>query len=206
MLRSRPAPEALRTLRQRGSMALGIAAILCCVGIVLPSALNPEVSLVFTGLMLLGAAAGWVLFVRPSVVLTVHGVHLNNPLRRTVIPWARVQDVSARWNLEVYADDKSYPAWAIASHIERPQRQGLLGLGSLGTRSTAEAAAPPPSRGATVGSAAALIEDAMTQWSEMRAEGRPEAVTDTEVVRTWDLPDLVVLGIPVLLTVAGFLR
>ncbi len=206
MLRSRPAPEALRTLRQRGSMALGIAAILCCVGIVLPSALNPEVSLVFTGLMLLGAAAGWVLFVRPSVVLTVHGVHLNNPLRRTVIPWAKVQDVSARWNLEVYADDKSYPAWAIASHIERPQRQGLLGLGSLGPKSTAEAAAPPPSRGATVGSAAALIEDAMTQWSEMRADGRPETVTDGEVVRTWDLPDLVVLGIPVLLTVAGFMR
>ncbi|MDQ6716120.1 MAG: PH domain-containing protein [Actinomycetota bacterium] len=187
-------------------MALGIAAILCCVGIVLPSALNPEVSLVFTGLMLLGAAAGWVLFVRPSVVLTVHGVHLNNPLRRTVIPWAKVQDVSARWNLEVYADDKSYPAWAIASHIERPQRQGLLGLGSLGPKSTAEAAAPPPSRGATVGSAAALIEDAMTQWSEMRADGRPETVTDGEVVRTWDLPDLVVLGIPVLLTVAGFMR
>jgi len=37
MARSAPAPEALRTLRQRGSIALGIVAIVACVGMVLAS-------------------------------------------------------------------------------------------------------------------------------------------------------------------------
>ncbi|MDQ6715297.1 MAG: hypothetical protein M3Z83_04225, partial [Actinomycetota bacterium] len=105
-----------------------------------------------------------------------------------------------------YADDRSYPAWAIASHIERPQRPGLLGLGSLGMKSSVEAAAPPPSRGATVGSAAALIEDAMAQWRELHTDGGPGGAADGQVVRTWDLPDLVVLGIPLLLALAGALR
>ncbi len=207
MTSSTPTDQALRTLRQRGSMLLGIAAMASCLGIVATSAFSEGVSIAFTGLMLLGAGIGWVLFVRPSVLLTMHGVHLNNPLRRTVIPWSKVQDVSARWNLEVYADDRSYPSWAIASHIERPQRQGLLGFGSLGPKAGSDAAAAPaPSGGATVGGAARLIEEAKGEWVELREDGRPEAVSGGRVVRTWNLPDILALGLPVLVTAFGFLR
>ncbi len=205
MSSSPPAPEALRTLRQRGSMALGIVATVLCLGFVVAALLSGGVSLVFLGVMLLGAAVGWVLFTRPSVVLTIEGVHLNNPLRRTTVPWSRVQDVSARWNLEVYANDRAYPAWAIASHIERPHGAGLLGMGALGRRADLEAGPPPP-KGTTVGSAARLIEDAKEEWSELAAAGRPEALSGGTVTRSWQPLDIAALAVPVVLVVVGILR
>jgi len=205
MSSSPPAPEALRTLRQRGSMALGIVACVLCLGFVVAALFSGGVSLVFLGVMLLGAAVGWVLFARPSVVLTIEGVHLNNPLRRTMLPWSQVQDVSARWNLEVYANDRAYPAWAIASHIERPHGSGLLGMGALGRRADLEAGPPPP-KGTTVGSAARLIEDAREEWAELAAVGRPEAVTGGTVTRSWQPLDIAALAVPVVLVVIGILR
>jgi len=205
MSSSASAPEALRTLRQRGSMALGIVASVLCLGFVIAALFSGGVSLVFLGVMLLGAAVGWVLFTRPSVVLTLEGVHLNNPVRRTVIPWSQVQDVSARWNLEVYANDRAHPAWAIASHIERPHGAGVLGMGALGRRAETDAGPPPP-RGTTVGSAARLIEDAKEEWAELAASGRPEAVTGGTVTRTWQPLDIAALVVPVVLVVIGILR
>jgi len=203
MARSDPAPEALRTLRQRGSIALGVSAIVVCVGMVVASILSGEPSLVLIGLMLLGAAVGWVLLVRPCVVITLHGIHLDNPIRRTVIPWSQVQDVSARWNLEVYSGDRAYPAWAIASHIERPASQGMLGFGVLG-RMSQQDVAPAPKEGTTVGSAARLIEDAKDEWAELVAEGRPEGHTGGELTRTWNLADILSLGVPVVIGVIAF--
>jgi len=205
MTSSPSAPEALRTLRQRGSMALGIVATVLCLGFVVAVLFSGGVTLVFLGFMLLGAAVGWVLFTRPSVILTIEGVHLNNPMRRTVVPWSQVQDVSARWNLEVYAGDRAYPAWAIASHIERPHGQGLLGMGALGRRAEVEAGPPPP-KGTTVGSAARLIEDAKEEWTGLAAAGRPEAVTGGTVTRTWQPLDIAAMVAPVVLIVVGLVR
>ena len=204
MARSAPAPEALRTLRQRGSIALGTVAIVACVGMVLASIISGEPSLVLIGLMLLGAAVGWVLLVRPCVVITLHGIHLDNPLRRTFIPWSQVQDVSARWNLEVYSGDRAYPAWAIASHVERPQGQGLMGLGAMGRKAGQDdIAGPPPPKGTTVGSSARLLESAMDEWRELAAEGRPEAQTGGTLTRTWQPLDIAALAVPILLIVVG---
>ena len=202
MARSAPAPEALRTLRQRGSIALGIAAIVACVGMVLASIVSGEPSLVLIGLLLLGAAVGWVLLVRPCVVITLHGIHLDNPLRRTFIPWSQVQDVSARWNLEVHSGDHAYPAWAIASHVERPAGQGMLGFGALG-RTSQQDVAPTPKEGTTVGSAARLLESAMDEWRELAAEGRPEAQTGGTLTRTWQPLEVAALAVPILLIVVG---
>ena len=205
MARSAPAPEALRTLRQRGSIALGTVAIVACVGMALASIVSGEPSLVLIGLMLLGAAMGWVLLVRPCVVITLHGIHLDNPIRRTVIPWSQVQDVSARWNLEVYSGDHAYPAWAIASHIERPASQGMLGFGALG-RASQQDVAPAPKEGTTVGSASRLLESAMDEWRELAAEGRLEAQTGGTLTRTWQPLDIAALAVPILLVVVGILR
>jgi hypothetical protein len=185
-------------------MMLGVVASVLCLGFVVAALFSGGVSLVFLGFMLLGAAVGWVLFTRPSVVITLQGVHLNNPVRRTVVPWCQLQDVSARWNLEVYANDRAYPAWAIASHIERPASPGLLGMGSLGRRAQLDAG-PPPAHGTTVGSAARLIEDAKDEWTELAAEGRPEAVTGDTVTRTWQPLDIAALLGPTVLIVVGLL-
>jgi hypothetical protein len=207
MAETSPSTAALRTLRQRGSVALGIIATVLCVGIVVTSVVTRSFSLVFDGFMLLGAACGWVLFTRPSLAVSLAGVHVNNPIRRTVVPWARVDDVATRWNLEVYTDTgASYAAWAISSHIQRPRGAGILGFNGVGrqamTDSTSQA---PPSDGATVRSAAQSVELARDEWSEMVADGRPEVSPEGQVTRTWELTDIALLGLPILLIVLGFL-
>ena len=204
MSRSTSAPEALRTLRQRGSVAMGIVAM--CLGglMAVLSVFSGEPSLVLIGGMLLLVAVGWVLFIRPSVVLTVVGVDLENPFRRTTIPWSHVEDVSPRWNLEVWAGGKAYSAWAIASHIERPKRQGIPGYGKLGLDDTADKA-PKPSEGATVGSASQLIETAMAEYAQLLAEGDSAAVTGREITRTWNWLDLACFALPVLVILVGIL-
>ena len=202
MSRSTSAPEALRTLRHRGSVAMGVVAM--CLGglMAVLSVFSGEPSLVLIGGMLLLVAVGWVLFIRPSVVLTVVGVDLENPFRRTTIPWSHIEDVSPRLNLEVWAGGKAYPAWAIASHIERPKRQGIPGYGKLGL-DTFATNAPRPSEGATVGSASQLIETAMAEYAQLLAEGDSAAVTGREITREWNWLDIACFAVPVLVILVG---
>lgn len=204
MSRPTSAPEALRTLRSRSSIALGIVAMAIGGLMAVLSVFSGEPSLILIGFMLLLVALGWVLFIRPSVVLTVVGVELDNPFRRTSIPWSHVEDVSPRWNLEVWAGGKAYPAWAIASHIDRPKRQGIPGYGTLDLGNAA-ATAPKPSEGATVGSATRLIETVMGEYAELLAEGDSAAVTGREITRAWNWLDIAAFAVPVLVILVGFL-
>jgi hypothetical protein len=204
MSRSTSAPEALRTLRSRGSMTLGIVAMALGGLMAVLSVFSGEPSLLLIGGMLLLVAVGWVLFIRPSVVLTVVGVELNNPFRRVSIPWSHVEDVSPRWNLEIWSGGKTFSAWAIASHIERPRRHGVPGFGRLDLASS-EAAGPRPSEGATVGSASRLIETAMGEYAELLAEGDSAAVTGREITREWNWLDVACFALPVLVTLVGLL-
>jgi hypothetical protein len=202
MSRSTSAPEALRTLRQRGSIALGIVAMSLGGLMAVLSVFSGEPSLILIGAMLMLMAIGWVLFIRPAVVLTIVGVELENPFRRTSIPWSHIEDVSPRWNLEIWADGKTYPAWAVASHIERPKRSGVLGYGKLGLDETT-VNAPKPSEGATVGSASRMIETAMSEYAELVAEGDSAAVTGREITRAWNWLDILCFVLPALVIVAG---
>jgi hypothetical protein len=205
MARSTSAPDALRTLRQRGSVAMGIVAMVLSGGLALLSVISGQVSVVFVGGALLVCAGCWLLFVRPSLVITMAGVELRNPFRCTRIPWAKVDDVSPRWNVEVWSGERSYPAWAIASHIERPQRGGIMTLGRLGAQAARdEAAAPKPGGGATVGSASRLIEDAMGEYAELVAEGDSAAATGQgEVTREWQGLDIALVAGSVLIILVG---
>ena len=203
MSRPTSAPEALRTLRSRSSIALGIITMAIGGLMAVLSMFSGEPSLVLIGFMLLLVAVGWVLFIRPSVVLTVVGVELDNPFRHTTIPWSHVEDVSPRWNLEVWAGGKAYPAWAIASHIDRPKRQGIPGYGKLDL--AAAASAPKPYEGATVGTASRLIETAMGEYAELVAEGDSAAVTGREITRGWNWLDLACFAVPVLVILVGML-
>jgi hypothetical protein len=202
MSRSTSAPEALRTLRQRGSVAMGIIAMVVGGLMAVLSVFSGDPSLVFIGVMLLLVAVGWVLFIRPSVVLTVVGIELDNPFRRTTIPWSHVEDVSPRWNLEVWSSGKAYPAWAIASHIERPKRQGVPGYGKLDLGAAATEGSKP-SEGATVGSASRLIETAMGEYAQLLAEGDSAAVTGREITREWTWLDIACFAVPVAVILVG---
>ena len=195
--------QALRTLRQRGSVVLGVIAMACGYGLAVWSLVGGEPSVVFIGAMLIVGGSGWAFFVRPAVVISLYGVHVHNPLRRTLIPWNRLVDVGTRWNLELYHGEKHTAAWAIASHVERQRGTGMLGMMSGRRMTAAPEAGPPPSKGVTVQSAAASVELAREEWVEMVTDRRPEVSADGEVERSWDLADLAVLGVPVLVVVAG---
>ncbi len=193
--------QALRTLRQRGSILLGATAMAAGFGLALWSVAGGEPSALFIGSMLLLGSAGWVFFVRPALVITLHGVHVHNPLRRTVVPWSQVADVGRRWNLEIYHGERRTAAWAIASHIERPRPSGLLNV--VSGRLKGDDTAPPPPKGVTVQSAAQSVEIAKQEWTEMVLDRRPEVSTDGEVERSWDWVDVAALGVPLLVVVLG---
>jgi hypothetical protein len=185
---------------------MGVIAMVLTGGMAMFSVLTGDLSLIFVGLMLFACGAAWVFFVRPSMVLTMVGVELRNPFRHTRIPWSQLEDVSARWNPEVWAGGRSYHAWAIASHIERPRNSGVLSLGRLGTQARVdEAKAPKPSGGATVGSAARLIETGMAEYAELVAEGDSAVVQGGEVSREWQWTDIAALGAPLLVVLVGLL-
>ena len=199
-------PEALRTLRQRGSVAMGYVAMVLSGGMAVLSVFSAEPSLIFIGLMLFACAAVWVLLVRPSLVITMVGVELRNPFRHTRIPWSQIEDVSPRWNVEVWSGGRPYPVWAVASHIERPRTSGVMSLGRLGTQAAIDAAkSPKPSGGATVGSASRLIETGMAEYAELVAEGDSAVVQGGNLTREWQWSDVAAVGVPLLLVLVGII-
>lgn len=210
-----PSREALRTLRQRGSLVLGWLAVVGGYGMALWSLVSGAPSLGFVGGAALVGGLGLVLFVRPALTISLHGVHVRNPLRRTVIPWVRLQDVGTRWNLELYfqgapgADgerpDRHVSSWAIAAHVQRQRGGGLLGALSPRRLEQVSQRSPEPAAasGTTVGSAAASVEVALAEWREMVTDRRDEVSTQGEVERSWDAVDLVAVLLPLLLVVVA---
>lgn len=200
---STSSPEVLRSLRQRGSAFLGWLAVVAFGGMALLSIVSGETSPVFLGALVLAATGSWVLLARPRVTITIEGVDLENPIRRTHLPWARIDDVSPRWNLEVWSGEKVYRAWAIASHIDRPKRGSMSSFGGPDAEELKNA--PRPTEKATVVASARLIEDAKEEWNEMVASGHPEARLGGQVTQRWDWADIVALSIPTLVILLGIL-
>lgn len=188
------------TFRQRGPMVLGRVCMVACLGMLALSVSAPD--LAFGGFMLLGVTGPYVLLVRPSVQVSVAGVHVNNPLRRTTIPWPLVQDCLARWNLKVYAGEQLVTSWAISSQIERPKSQGLQVFGLFGSARLDPAPTPsaPPVSAPHV---ARMITEARQEWDEAIADGTLVHDGSRAVVRAWQPLEFALLALPVLLVVAG---
>lgn len=210
------------TLRQMGAIVLGVAVILSCGAMAVLALFASPVNLVLVGAMLLGAAAGWSLCIRPAVLLSVAGVTVRNPTRTTFIPWALVDDVGGRWSLEVYSGDRTVPVWAVASHIERPRGASsgasglgpfgnLFGFGKPGNDPAADAPAPGstgrrPVRRVTVRTAVETIEQTRLTWAQEVADGLIVAPTEPRLERRWDWLDVALLLVPIVLIVVGILR
>jgi Bacterial PH domain len=135
-----------------------------------------------------GLALTWAIFVRPAVVLDDRGVTLRNVLRDVHVPWARLTDVTSRWNVKVFAGDKGYGAWAISSQVERPKR---VSSGGFGRRSAAlpqvtnvhRAPHPTVVTKVSTRSVADSIKAAKQEYDEALALGRsPESGTSVSGV------------------------
>ncbi|MFS0732617.1 PH domain-containing protein [Microbacterium sp. 1P10UB] len=147
-------------------------------------------------LLLLGDAvvrAGWaqMLLLAPWVLLVVWliyvamyasaietdaaGATVQNFLRRTRVPWAKVQDIRLRYQVVFDLDDGRQLKAYGGPVAGRPVRD----RGRMGFQMRRE---PPALR------ELALIQE---QWETAREQGAP----DTPVTRSWDLPALVALAV-----------
>lgn len=189
------------TFRQRGPMVLGWVCMAGCVGMLALSVSDPD--LAFSGLLLLGVTGAYVLLVRPSVQVSVAGVHVNNPMRRTTIPWPLVQDCLARWNLQLYAGEQLVTSWAISSQIERPRSQGLQVFGLFGS-SRLDPAPGPPTVHVSAPHVARMITEAREEWDEAIADGTLVHDGSSALVRAWAPLDFALLALPVVMILAGF--
>jgi hypothetical protein len=189
------------TFRQRGSVALGGVCMAACLGMLALSVTAPD--LLFSGFMLFGVTVPFVLLVRPSLQVSVAGVHVNNPLRRTIIPWPLVQECLARWNLQVYAGDQLVTAWAISSHVDRPRSSGLQILGMFG-RSRLDMSESTPAESVSAPRMARLITEAREEWDEAIADGSLVPDGPGTIVRTWQPVDFALLALPLVVVLAGF--
>ena len=198
---SSAAPDTTRhTFRQRGSVVLGAVCMLACVGMFIGSL--SQTNLAFAGLMALATCWSFVLLVRPSLQLSVAGVHINNPLRRTTIPWPLVEDCLSRWNLQVYAGEQVVTAWAISSSIQRPKRLGYAGSVFGRGLNPADLAGPAP-QAVSAAAVARLIQEGREEWQQEVAAGMLVDDAHAQVVREWDWLDAVLLVAPIVVVVAG---
>lgn len=197
-----PRTASATVVRQRGSVLLGVCAILTC-AIVLLGSLE-GLSLGVVAVLGLAATTSFVVLVRPSVALGVDGVALNNPLRRVLVPWPRVQGCRDRWNLQIDVGERLITAWAISAHRDRPAGAGPM-RGGRGLRGFPALEGPPIER-TTAGSVASQVRAGRAEWAALVAAGELTPDADAPVSARWDLLDAALLGVPAALAVVALVR
>jgi len=156
----------------------------------------------FVAAMSLLAGLSVVLLIRPHVRVSIEGVAVHNPFRQTFVPWRLVEDVGSRWNLEVYAGDRTVRAWAISNSTIRSGLGSAPGLGPAvmsGVPGVAGGSGAGPAAG--LGRVAAprvarLIEASKADWLDAVASGAVAEPAHPRVVDRWDPVDLVLGIIP----------
>ena len=192
------------TLQSRFSRALAVLVIAIC-------ALT-EVSLIVYGdlnalargtspLALVGFGA-YVLFWAPLVRLTPATVEIVNPIRTHVVTWPAIEDVETRWGLKLVTAAGTISAWASPAQsrygsMSRIRRDSYGRADFAAEKRQTNRADNPTS---VAGIAPMLI---LQQWEEYRDAGLLGVVEGTGVSVTWHRIRAIVLGILVLLTIAG---
>jgi hypothetical protein len=194
-------------LRPLGSALLGgSVAVIFLIGAVM--AWGEGVT--FVAVLVTAAMALVVLLVRPFVRLTLGGITIHNPFRRTVVPWTAYEDVSAQWNLVVYAGPLAVKAWAIAAKVRRRGGSGVLAAFSSGALKERLADPGPPapvhrpgSLPTTAGPAAVLVENLHVEWQELVRDGLLDPDPLAPVTRRWDPLDIALVGVPLVVALVS---
>lgn len=127
----------------------------------------------------------WVVYVvgvASDIRADEEGVQVQNMLRRTWIPWSRVEQVGLRWQLEFTLDDGRVIACLGGPSRSRPRRLGPERTREKGNADT---------------------DDGIARLRKLRAQSTAPA--DAVVVRSWDGPVLIALAVIVIWAVAAVL-
>jgi hypothetical protein len=166
---------------------------------------DPIVALRFAPAFLTAAYLCWMLFWYPCVRVDASGVALVNLVRTVRVTWPAVAAIETKYALTVHTADAKYVAWAApgpsrfastraakAELKNLPESSygagGSIGLGDIPNSDS--------------GLAALNIR---RYWEQLQRAGHlGGGLEGTGVTTTWHRPQLVVLGVLVVLTVAGF--
>ena len=209
----------VHVIRPRGSVALGIVSIVAAAVML---AFSGGAGLGFMAAMALVATWSFVLLVRPHVRVSIEGVAVHNPFRRTFVPWRLLEDVGSRWNLELYAADRTVRVWAISNPMIRPKVGVSLGFGGIGAPRAPgreDALASTGSLGAAGGAGAAgdrlgpasaprvarLVEAAKADWADAVDEGIVAEPPSPRIIDRWDLWDIALAAVPLALVLIAAL-
>jgi hypothetical protein len=195
--------------RQRSPLGLAavyaLTAALVLLSVARTWAANPQP--LFASWVLFGLAVAWAVFVRPAVLLEPGGVTLRNLVRDVHVPWAVLSDVRVRWNLQVFAGERGYTAWAISSQVERPAGApgGMFAIAlpaRLGRQASEQVVPSSAASKVTASKVAEAIEAAKQEYDEAVAQGQLPAVLDGRVRITWVPLVLAVLLLPAVVVLA----
>ncbi len=222
----------VHVIRPRGSVALGTTTIIAAVVLL---AYSGGAGLGFMAVLALMGTMSFVLLVRPHVRVSIEGVAVHNPFRRTFVPWALLEDVGSRWNLELYAADRTVRVWAISNPMIRPAPGASLGFGGFGGPRALSGAGDVGSAG-VLGSArhggsveradagrgagsaadrlgpasaprvARLVDAAKADWVDAVDRGMVVEPPSPRVIDRWDLWDLGLAVVPALAWAFAALR
>jgi hypothetical protein len=155
----------------------------------------------FAAGVVFGLAVAWSIFVRPAVLIDVGGVTLRNVVRDVHIPWTRLTDVTARWNLKVFTGDRGYTSWAISSEVEH-RKGASRGMFRTPVPGQLQGVASPEARPsatvpkATAQSVAKMVTLAKQEYDQAVASGELAAEPDELVRVTWVPVVMAVLLLP----------
>ncbi|MGP6171586.1 PH domain-containing protein [Microbacterium sp. A204] len=163
-----------RVFRVTGSVVLFVLCALVAAALLIDAAVRSggAQALLLAPWMLLVLWAVYVVGIASDVRADRRGVHVQNLLRRTWIPWSRVKRIAMRWQLELTLDDGVVVRCFGSPARSRPRRIG-------------------PERTREDGNETA--EDGIARMQRLRldAEIQPDAV----VVRTWDWASIIALAV-----------
>jgi hypothetical protein len=202
----------VHVIRPRGSVALGVIAVVAALVLL---AYSGGAGLGFMAALALMGTMSFVLLVRPHVRVSIEGVAVHNPFRRTFVPWRLLEDVGSRWNLELYAANRTVRVWAISNPMIRPKVGVSLGFGGIGAPRAPgreDALASSGSSGAPGGAGAAgdrlgpasaprvarLVEAAKADWVDAVDEGIVAEPLSPRIIDRWDFWDLGLAVVPAL--------
>lgn len=171
---SEPAtPARAASLRNRGGVALLVICSILSAVLLIDAAVRADAvtAVLLAPWPLLVLWSVYVLGVASRVRATADGVFVQNVLRTTFAPWARVAQIRMRWQIEITLDDGSLITCFGGPATRRPQRLGP---------------------GRTKEDANGRADDAVAALRKAKANAAPVAPVPP-VRRGWDVPAIVAL-------------
>lgn len=149
------------------------------------------------GALLLVGALGYVLLLRPSLTLAKEGLLIVNPFREVRVPWHLVEELRTYWSLQVGTPAGRQTVWALSAsrHQTRAGMRRKLYADPQDVESVAQ----------LIGAVQDSQDGPHLQDGQHLQDGRDRTDQLGEVVVAWSPLSVGLVGLPLVLLLAGLL-